>query len=272
MFHLIKGDFHFHSLHSSCHGMHTPGLVVNYKTDCGANAIKEIIKVSNSFSKLGYKYLAITNHPSSPTSTKVANTKDIALFNEHITKIKEINKQNIIKVKLLAGAEINIINEYGKLSLPNNILKQLDVVIASNHRNTNKLSKAKIRQSFMRTILNNNVHIIGHLTRFIKKLNYQDWEVIIAQATKHKKIIEFNLRAPFNKEILKLIVNYKTLVSIGSDTHPEIIIEEHNSIENYAKSYHTKINDTATHLIKQGINKNRIINLRNSHKLKTLSK
>lgn len=140
----IKGDFHFHSLHSGCQGEHGIGKLINYKKTCGVASIQEIIKISKLFKNLGYDFLAITNHSSNPVSVKPASDYEMNLMFDHIREIKKLNKSEKCAVKVLAGVEVNIINSRGGLSMPDDVLKKLDIVIASNHRPTEKLSKNNI--------------------------------------------------------------------------------------------------------------------------------
>ncbi len=269
----IKGDFHFHSLHSGCQGKHKVEELIDYKKACGVNSIQEMVKISRLFKKLGYDYLAITNHSSDPVGAKPANAREIKLLLDHIKEVKKLNKGGKCAVEILSGAEVNILNQEGRLSVSDGVLKKLDAVIASNHRLTDKLSAENIKGGFMGAIKNKEVDIIGHVNRFIKKLKLSDWEEIILAAKKHNKIMEFNLRAPFSKDILKLVADNGLLVSIGSDTHPEVIIEEHqSSAEDYVEAYYKKSQQAVEKLIKGGVKPDKIINTYSSRKIKKFIK
>lgn len=257
----IKGDFHFHSLHSECNGMHEIGDALDYEAACGDKSLDELVKLGNYFSKLGFKYIAITNHPSTSLSAKVASEDEIISFNEHVRRIELLNESKKSKINFLTGAEVNILNQDGELNLPNEVLKRLDVVVASNHRSTTSLKSLNILNGFLNAALNPHVTIIGHLTRFIKNLSLHDWKIITKAFGNSGKIVEFNLRAPFGDEILKMIIANNLLISIGSDTHPEIA-EEASTLESYALTYYKKSQNAVDYLIRSGVKRDRIINLK----------
>lgn len=256
----IKGDFHFHSLHSGCQGSHVEGVVVDYNTACGAGAVSEMEKIGKLFEKAGYEYLAITNHASNPISTKPTGKEEADFFLEHIKQVKKFNNCKKCSLKFLAGAEVNIINQQGELSLPNKLLKELDVVVVSSHRDTKKLSRKDIRESFLNAIKNKHIDIVGHPTRHISKLKIEDWEEIICGMEKYNKVIEFNLRAPLGKTVLKFIAEKNLFISLGSDTHPEVITEEHFNARDYVKAYYKEAQETVKYLESFGIEPDRIIN------------
>lgn len=263
----LKGDLHFHSLHSFCHN-HRPGDAVDYKTVCGIKSIDEILEVSTRFKKLGLSYLSITNHVNSPTSLKTANSEEIKEFQSHLKRLESLKINRTDGLAILPGVEVSILNSRGKLSLPDQFLESLKVVIASSHRPANDLSRQNIKNGFLGAIKNKNIHIVGHLTRYIKNLKIEDWQEIIQEIESSKKIIEFNTRAPLSEEILKIIKDKKILVSIGSDTHPEVISREYKSVDRYIKDYMTKGNEAIKFLNKNGIESDRIINTFSLKKIK----
>lgn len=271
MKYLLKGDLHFHSLHSGCHD-HVLGQAIDYNTVCGLRAIKELSCVSVGFRELGFEYLAITNHVTVSASTLSASDEELARFFLHLKRINNFKKTNEKGLRILSGVEVDIIDGKGGLSVPNKALEGLDLVIASNHQNISKLSKKNILGGFLGAIRNKKVHVIGHLTRFIKKLDHRDWKQIIEEIEKNKKIIEFNLRAPFGKRILNLIKKRDILISIGSDTHPELIKKEYNSFEDYIRNYHKRGQDALGFLMKEGVSGERIVNTYKLNKIIKLLK
>ncbi|MFC1663063.1 hypothetical protein ACFL04_02770 [Patescibacteria group bacterium] len=255
---IIKGDLHFHSTHSACKMGHQTGQLIDYHKGCGIGAVKEMIKVGNIAYKLGYQYIAITNHTQFPTATKPASFEDAHKLLEHHFQISKLNRKHNPKgIKLMSGVETNIINATGQVGLSDDVLKQLDVVIASNHRPTRRLSKNNIKNGFLGVVKNKHVDIIGHLTRFITKLSDSDWQDIINACEQYNKIIEYNINYPLYQSVLKMVARSRLLIAFGTDTHPEMIdrpIRQH--ITNDIK--HAEI--AIKYLEGFGINKNRIIN------------
>ncbi|MDD5773412.1 MAG: DNA polymerase/3'-5' exonuclease PolX [bacterium] len=104
----IRGDFHVHSRYSD-----------------GSNSLREIAETGR---KMGYEYIAITDHSQ---SLHIAHGLKPEKLEEQIEEINTINKE-ITGIKLLKGSEVNIKSD-GTLDLQDNLLKKLDIVIASIH-------------------------------------------------------------------------------------------------------------------------------------------
>jgi len=268
----IKGDFHFHSLHSACQIKHQIGSAIDYSNTCGTCAVTEMIEVAKINKEQGYQYITIANHANNPAQAKPATKKETVMLLDHIRQITELNQKQKNTIHIFAGVEVDILNQKGQLSVPDSILKQLDIVIASNHRPTKSLNKNNIKEGFIKAIKNKNVDIIGHLTRFISNLDTKDWQDIINLAKQHQKIIEFNINAPLSENVLKLVAKSKAIVSIGSDTHLETFDKNIDSIENYVKSNIKKATAAIKHLQENGISKRRIINTFELDKIKQLFK
>ena len=137
--------------------------------------------------KLKYSYIAITEHSKGRGIANGLNEKDL------LKHINEIKKTKIKGIKILSGSEVDIKAD-GSLDYEDNILKKLDVVIASIHSSFNQ-SREKITSRVVNAIENKNVDIIGHLTgRLINrrqpyKINLDD---VFKAAKKNNKLIEIN--------------------------------------------------------------------------------
>ncbi|MGH9858708.1 MAG: helix-hairpin-helix domain-containing protein, partial [Candidatus Acidiferrales bacterium] len=91
----------------------------------GRNSIEEMGAAAK---KLGYDYIAITDHSKAVT---VANGLDERRTLEHIGQIREAQKRTP-GIRLLAGMEVDILKD-GSLDLDDEVLAQLDVVVCSIH-------------------------------------------------------------------------------------------------------------------------------------------
>ena len=78
--------------------------------------------------KLGYEYLAITEHTS---STRIANGLDSGKLRKHLAKIDKLN-EGFKGFRLLKSAETDILED-GSLDLPDGMLAELDFVLGSIH-------------------------------------------------------------------------------------------------------------------------------------------
>jgi DNA polymerase (family 10) len=138
----LKGSLHNHSTWSD--GRQTPEQI--------AKAMRE----------LGLAYWAITDH--SKTSVQ-ANGLDAARVRQQLKEIAQINQRLAdegIEFRLLTGVEVDILAE-GKLDLPDDLLDELDVVVASAHQRL-ALDEAQNTARIIRAVENRYVHIVGHVT------------------------------------------------------------------------------------------------------------
>ncbi|HKS37475.1 MAG TPA: DNA polymerase/3'-5' exonuclease PolX [Verrucomicrobiae bacterium] len=111
---------------------------------------------------LGCAYWAITDHSK---SSFVANGLDPKRLREQIKTIKEINgrlAEEGSAFRLLTGSEVDILAD-GKLDFPDDLLAELDVVVASVHQGFSH-NEAEMTKRIIRAAGNPFVHMLGHLT------------------------------------------------------------------------------------------------------------
>ena len=138
----LKGSLHNHSIWSDGH----------QRPEDIAKAMRE----------LGLSYWAITDHSKASFQ---ANGLDEARLREEIKEIKAINERLAAEghdFRLLTGVEVDILKD-GRLDLPDEILAEVEVVIASLHQSFGQ-NEAETTDRFIRAALNPYVHILGHLT------------------------------------------------------------------------------------------------------------
>jgi len=112
--------------------------------------------------ELGCEYWAITDHSKSSFQ---ANGLQPDRLLKQIGEIRALNKKLADKgseFQLLAGSEVDILSE-GKLDFDNDLLAQLDVVVASVHQGFTQ-SEAEMTKRLITVAENPFVHILGHLT------------------------------------------------------------------------------------------------------------
>jgi len=138
----LKGSLHNHSNWSD--GRHPPDEVAAYVQE------------------LGCAYWAVTDHSK---SSYVANGLDAGRLREQIKTIKEINDRLAGEgnaFRLLTGSEVDILAD-GKLDFPDDVLAELDVVVASVHQGFTH-NEAEMTKRIIRAAGNPFVHMLGHLT------------------------------------------------------------------------------------------------------------
>jgi DNA polymerase (family 10) len=112
--------------------------------------------------ELGLAYWAITDHSKASFQ---ANGLDAARLRAASADIRSVNAQLAREgnpFRLLTGVEVDILKD-GTLDLPDAVLAELDVVIASVHQSFTQ-SEAETTRRLIRAAQNPYVHLLGHLS------------------------------------------------------------------------------------------------------------
>jgi DNA polymerase (family X) len=118
--------------------------------------------IAKSMGELGLAYWAITDHSKASFQ---ANGLDAARLRQQLVEIQEVNAllaKEGSDFRLLTGAEVDILRD-GQLDFPDELLAELDVVVASLHQSFNQ-TEAEVTKRLIGAARNPYVHILGHLT------------------------------------------------------------------------------------------------------------
>jgi DNA polymerase (family 10) len=195
----IQGDVHMHTV----------------ETD-GRNTIEEMAEAAKA---RGYKYMAITDHSK---NLAFANGLDDKRAVAHIARIREAGKQ-IDGIIIFAGIEVDILAD-GDLDLSDDVLAQMDLVIASVHSVFNQDS-AKMTERLLKAIENPNTSIIGHPTGriLLRRDAYAfNMSAVLTAAAKHKVAMELNSypdRLDLNDVHLRQAKQQGVKTVINTDSH-----------------------------------------------------
>jgi len=121
----------------------------------GKNTIEEMARAAK---KLGYEYIAVTEHSK---AVKVAGGLDEKALAAHLKLIDKANAR-LSGIRVLKGVEVDIMGD-GTLDLKDSILKECEVVIAAIHYKFN-LSEKEMTKRIIRALQNRYVNIMGHPT------------------------------------------------------------------------------------------------------------
>lgn len=165
----IRGDLHAHTK----------------RTD-GKNSLEEMAEGAR---RRGYDYLAITEHSRHVTVARGLDRKALA------GQIREIEKLNgrLKGFTVLKGIEVDILED-GSLDLPDEILRELDVVVCSIHYRFN-LPGNKQTERVLRAMDNPFFHILAHPSgRLIGERDpYEiDMDRVLAHAAQNGCFLEVN--------------------------------------------------------------------------------
>jgi DNA polymerase (family X) len=180
----------------------------------GRHSIEEMAQAAH---KMGYEYVAITDHSKAVT---VANGMDEARTREHARRIRAAKVSGI---RILAGIEVDILKD-GRMDLADEVLADLDIVVASIHSFMN-MERAEITERMLAAIENPYVQIIGHPTGRIllrRDAMAYDMERILDSARRRGVIMECNAapdRLDLKDAYLRMAKDRGVRVVISTDAH-----------------------------------------------------
>ena len=164
--------------------------------------------------------LAITDHSG---SLGIAGGLSIERLREQRKEIDQVQEQLGKRIRLLQGAEVEIMAD-GSLDYPDEVLRELDVVIASLHSGLRQPRK-QVTQRLLNAIRNPHVDIIGHPTgRMIPNREGADldMEQVLQAAAESGVALEINAhpaRLDLEDIYARRAVELGVLLSINTDAH-----------------------------------------------------
>jgi DNA polymerase (family 10) len=196
----IRGDVHMHTV----------------ETD-GKNTIREMAEAGLA---RGYEYIAITDHSKNLAMTMGLDDKRAL---EHIERIRAVDKERTGRIRVLAGIEVDVLAD-GELDLSDEVLAQMDVVIASVHSLFN-MPAEEMTGRMLRAIENPYVRILGHPTGrlLLRREPYQmDLEAVLRRAGELGVAVEHNAypdRLDLCDRDLRLAKELGCRIVINTDAH-----------------------------------------------------
>ncbi len=195
----IKGDLHIHTIWSDGHG-----------------TIEQMVKRSI---ELGYSFIAITDHA---TEIKIIKGITPRKIEAQIKEIADISKK-YPQIRILSGVEVDILSD-GSLTLPDNILAKLDIVVASIHQGLSGTARS-ITDRLIKAASNPTVDIIGHPTgRLIGRRagNSEYFDELFQTASINNTALEINAsphRLDLSSELALRANSFGVRFAISSDAH-----------------------------------------------------
>jgi DNA polymerase (family 10) len=202
----IRGDLHMHTTASD-----------------GTRSIEEMAQAAR---ERGYAYIAITDHSKSQV---IANGLTPERLRQHIAAIRKADER-VKGIRILAGSEVDILVD-GRLDYEDDLLKELDIVIASPHVSL-KQDEKKATDRMLRAIDNKYVNVIGHPTgRLIggREGLPLDFAKVFERAAKAGVAMEINSGYPrldLNDENARHAVGAGCRLAIDTDAHSIEGLEE----------------------------------------------
>ncbi|MBU0759639.1 MAG: DNA polymerase/3'-5' exonuclease PolX [Candidatus Omnitrophica bacterium] len=195
----IKGDLHAHSTWSD-----------------GGSSIEEVVLKAR---KLGYEYIAITDHSQGLKIAGGLNDKELDIKKKEIDRLRK----KYSDIKILFGAEVDIDSE-GNLDYPDDILKRMDIVIGAIHVGF-KQSPEKITMRLKKACENKHVDIIAHPTgrlwgaREPYELNFEEIFKVASDTSTALEINSFPQRLDLNDIYSRMARDTGVLIAVNTDAH-----------------------------------------------------
>lgn len=207
-----------------------PLIDVHTHSIASGHAYSTLVEMVSEAQNRGLKIFGITEH----TPALPGACHSIYFRNLHVVP------RQWGDMRLLLGAELNIINSKGDIDLEDEFFPMLDIRIAGIHKLCWENGTAEENtEGMIRVIQNPWINIISHPGDGTAELNF---EPIVIAAKEHNTLLEINnsslnpLRGkthksiPNNIEILNLCKKYEVPVILGSDAHITFDIANYDNV------------------------------------------
>jgi DNA polymerase (family X) len=195
-----RGDVHMHTTSSN-----------------GRNSIREMAEAALA---CGYGYIAITDHSKNLAMT---NGMDEKRALEQMEKVHAVDREMKGKIRVFTGIEVDILAD-GALDLDDEVLAQMDVVIASVHTRFEQ-SREEMTARVLKAIENPTIRILGHPTGrlLLRREPFAlDLPAVLKRAAELGVAMEHNAapeRLDLNDHDLRLAKELGCRIVMSSDSH-----------------------------------------------------
>lgn len=196
----LRGTFHNHTTESD-----------------GRSSLEEMVSAAQD---LGLQYLGISDHS---VSSFQAHGLDAERLLRQVAQIREINKRFGKDFRVFAGVECDILKD-GSLDYPDEVLSQLDYVVASVHASFTQ-PQSEMTARLVRAMSNPYVTMLGHMSGRLllsREAYALDVAAVIDAAADTKTVIELNAnprRLDMDWRWWPLAKEKGVLTSINPDAH-----------------------------------------------------
>jgi len=183
----------------------------------GKNSLSEM---ADAAIQNGFTLIAITDHSPHPMRSRYS---DPAYLMRQNAEIDQLNQRYEGKIEILKGVEVDILPD-GSLDLADDVLAQMDIVIASIHMDYDQPQEV-ITARTLRAIQNPYVNIIGHPGGRLLPMEgiyKMDWDKIIRAAAEHDVALEINSHKSqplFDDRKVHLAAQMGVPIAMNSDAH-----------------------------------------------------
>ena len=168
----------------------------------------------------GFHTIALTDHSRSQAQ---ANGLSIERVRAHAAEIRDVAKTYADRINVLSGSEVDILAD-GTLDYPDDVLAELDLVVASPH-SALRADAATATERLLAAIRHPLVHIIGHPTGRIVNAREglsPDIALLAREAAQRNVALEVNsntMRLDLRDSHVRIAMEAGCLVAIDTDAH-----------------------------------------------------
>lgn len=151
----------------------------------GSDSVEEMARAAKD---LGYKYIAITDHSQ---SLKFVGGVTVEELRDHVKAAKRASEK--IGIAVLMGTECDILPD-GRLDYPDEVLRDLDVVVCSVHSRL-RMPREEMTARIIKALEHPHADILGHPTGRLlgqREAYDVDIEALIEAARRTGKALEIN--------------------------------------------------------------------------------
>ncbi len=199
----LRGDCHMHSTWS----------------DGGAS----IAAMAATAIELGHEYIVMTDHSARLTIAHGLNEERLANQLAEVDRVNDEIAAAGIDFRILTGMEVDILED-GALDLSDDMLSQLDIVVASVHSKL-KMESKQMTERMVMAVANPHVDILGHCTgRKVGKREGSkfDADYVFAACAQFGTAVEINCRPERldpPRELIDRAMQFDCWFAIDSDAH-----------------------------------------------------
>jgi putative hydrolase len=197
----LRGDCHLHSTWSD-----------------GGASVRVMAETAKA---LGHDYMVLTDH--SPRLT-VAHGLNEERLRAQLDEVKALNAE-LAPFRILSGMEVDILED-GSLDLSDELLGELDLVVASVHSKM-RLPREDMTRRMVLAVASPHVDVLGHCTN--RKISGTgrapsqfDAELVFAACARFGTAVEINCRPERQdppEELLQVALEWQCNIAISTDAH-----------------------------------------------------
>ena len=195
----VRGDLHVHTDWSD-----------------GKASLAEMVAAAR---ERGLDYIAITDHAKFSQMIRGLTPDDVRRQIDTITALNE----TLDGFHVFTGIEANILPD-GSLDIPDDVLKQLDIVVAAVHSHFH-LNRNEMTERLIRAVENEHVTILAHPTgrKIGERAGYDaDWDEVFRRAARAGTALEVNanpIRLDLSADLVRHAIELGAKIAIDTDAH-----------------------------------------------------